>query len=255
MFNCLQYILLDNLKNRFVIGYLTLLLAASTGLLFLSQDADKGILGISNIVLLMVPLVSSIYSGISLYNSADFTRLLLTQPLTRMQIFFANFLAVGLTMVTVFVIGIGIPMIVFSSGEKVFTILITGIALSMIFPALSTLVCLSVTDKVRGIGAVLFLWLYFAVVYDGILLFFIRMMSDYPIERYALLLTLLNPVDLCRILIMFSMDISALMGLTGVVLQEFMGTGLGKTVIYLTLFLWLFLPTLFAARLFFKKDF
>lgn len=253
--NCIKYILLDNLRNRFIIGYFFILLAASFGLLFLSNDADKGVLGISNIVLLMIPLISSIYTSISVYNSSDFTRLLLTQPISRLQIYFAYLISVVMALVIVFIVGIGIPLMLYSGGEKIMTVMFSGVMLSIIFPAISFLISLSIQDKVRGIGTVLFLWLYFVVVYDGIMLLFVRAMSDYPIEQYTMILTLLNPIDLCRILIMFSMDISVLMGLTGAVLQDFIGTSIGKWIIYTTLVIWAAIPILWAARIFNRKDF
>ncbi len=255
MFNCIKYILLDNLRNRFIIGYFFLLAAMSFGLFVLSNDADKGVLGISNIVLLMVPLVCSIYTSIHIYNASDFTRLLLTQPISRSQIYFAYLISVTFTLLIVFILGIGIPMVIYSGGEKVLAVIGSGVFLTLIFTAISFLISLRITDKVKGIGMILFLWLYFVVVYDGIMLVFVRSMSDYPIERYTMLLSLFNPIDLCRILIMFSMDISVLMGLTGAVIQDFMGTALGKWIIYGTLLLWSVLPAWWAFRIFNRKDF
>lgn len=255
MINAFKYILLDNLRNRFIIGYLILMIFASLGLLYLSNDVDKGVLGISNIILLVVPLVTSIYTCISVYNAADFTRLLLTQPISRSQISMAYLMSLILSQVIVFVIGTGVPLIVFSGGEKVAILMLSGTMLTIIFTALSFMLSLQINDKVKGMGTVLFLWLYFSLIYDGILLLFVRAMVDYPIEQYSLFFTILNPVDLCRILIMFSMDISVLMGLTGAVLQEYMGTTIGLMLIIVSLILWAFVPAYFAIRIFNRKDF
>lgn len=255
MLNIIRYILMDNLKNRFVIGYFIFLWAASFGLFILSNDADKGVLGMSNIVLLLVPLVCSIYTSISVYNAADFTRLLLTQPVSRIQIYLGYFISISLAMIAVFIIGVGVPLITYSGGDKVFSILSSGVILSIVFTAIAFLSSLWIQDKVKGVGFILFLWLYFAVMYDGLMLLFVKAMSDYPIEQYSIILALLNPIDLCRILIMFSLDISVLMGLTGAVIQDFMGTGAGKWIIYLTLFLWAVVPVLWAAWIFRRKDF
>jgi Cu-processing system permease protein len=80
-------------------------------------------------------------------------------------------------------------------------------------------------------------------------------MSEYPVEQYSMVLALLNPVDMCRILVMFSFDISALMGLTGTVLQNWLGTAGGQAVIYASLMLWILVPFLIARRIFLTKDF
>jgi Cu-processing system permease protein len=144
---------------------------------------------------------------------------------------------------------------IYSGGEKVLMLMISGIMLTIIFTSIAFLVSLSISDKVKGMGTVLFLWLYFTLIYDGIMLLFVRAMTDYPVEQYTLLLTMLNPVDMCRILIMFSMDISVLMGLTGAVLQEYIGTFTGKMLIYGTLLLWAVIPVLWSSRIFNRKDF
>jgi Cu-processing system permease protein len=143
----------------------------------------------------------------------------------------------------------------FSGGEKIFVFLFTGLMLSLIFCNLSAAVVYKVSDKVKGIGTVLFIWLYFSIIYDGLMLLFVQAMSDYPIEEYAMSLCLLNPIDMCRILIMFNMDISVLMGLTGAVIQQFLGSSIGKIILTIGLSIWAIVPYYIAQSFFSKKDF
>jgi hypothetical protein len=51
------------------------------------------------------------------------------------------------------------------------------------------------------------------------------------------------------------MDISALMGLTGAIMEKFIGSGLGSLLIYTTLLIWAIAPLLFAAKMFNRKDY
>jgi Cu-processing system permease protein len=56
--------------------------------------------------------------------------------------------------------------------------------------------------------------LAFAVLYDGLVLLVVLAFGDYPLESPLLVLTLLNPVDLGRVLLLLQFDIAALMGYT-----------------------------------------
>lgn len=255
MIKVVKYILSSILTSRFINGYLVFLFLLSFGLFGFTNDTEKGMLGISNIILLLVPLVCIIFTSINLYNSTDFLRLLLIQPVSRSAVFISYYIAVACSLLYAFIIGVGIPIIFFSGGEKVFVILSTGILLTLVFTSLAFLLGFYITDKVKGIGLSLFSWLYFIVIYDGIMLLIVQAMSDYPVEQYSIALALLNPVDMCRILIMFCFDVSALMGLTGVVLQTYLGTVGGQLIIYGSLLLWIIIPLLLARRTFIRKDF
>jgi Cu-processing system permease protein len=50
------------------------------------------------------------------------------------------------------------------------------------------------------------------------------------------------------------MDISALMGYTGAIFREFLGTGWGIGFALVVLGLWVFIPIRLAVRVFRKKD-
>jgi Cu-processing system permease protein len=227
----------------------------SFGLFNFTGDSTKGILGVSNLILLIIPMVSIIFTGISIYNATDFMRLLLTQPVGRTSIFLSHFIGICMALLYAFVIGVGIPVLFYCNRDIAMVIMLSGIILTIIFTSLSFYISLLIDEKVKGIGTLLLTWLYFAVIYDGLVLLIIKSMSDYPVEQYSMILALLNPIDMCRILIMFSIDISALMGLTGAVLQEYLGTATGKLAIYASLLLWVLIPLLQATFLFRKKDF
>jgi len=69
-----------------------------------------------------------------------------------------------------------------------------------------------------------------------------------------IVLTALNPIDLARILILLQLDISALMGYTGALYQQFFGSGSGIVFSIAMQLLWIIIPLLFALRIFKKKD-
>ncbi|MDZ4666718.1 MAG: ABC transporter permease subunit [bacterium] len=250
-----KYLLVSILKSRFMLGYSLLLFAICTGLFLMSNDQDKAIIGIHNILLIMIPLVVMIYSVSEIYHATDFIRLLLTQPIKRKAIFFSQYLSNVLALLIVQLTAIGLSIALFSDGSYLLPILLNCTFLTVIFSSISSLIAYKINEKVKGIGVTIFLGIYFLAIYDGLILFLIQGMSDYPIEKYGILLSLFNPIDLCRILFIFKMDVSALMGLTGAIMQKFLGSALGSAIIYLTLLLWAIIPLAITTKLFIKKDY
>ncbi len=250
-----KYLLISILKSRFMLGYGLLLFIISTGLFLMSNDQDKAIIGIHNILLIMIPLVVMIYSVSQIYQATDFVRLLLTQPIKRQTIFYSQYLSNVIALLLVHLVSIGLSLILFSDGSFLIPILANCFFLTLIFSSISSLIAYAINEKVKGIGVTIFLGIYFLAIYDGLILFIIQGMSDYPIEKYGILLSLFNPIDLCRILFIFKMDVSALMGLTGAIMQQFLGSALGSAIIYLTLTIWAILPLYIAKKLFIKKDY
>lgn len=94
-----------------------------------------------------------------------------------------------------------------------------------------------------------------AVIYDGLFLMSLIMFESYPLDKFSIGVTLFNPIDLSRILILLKLDISALLGYTGAVFQKFFGTNLGVILSCIALSIWVFLPTFNIYRKSKKKDF
>lgn len=94
-----------------------------------------------------------------------------------------------------------------------------------------------------------------AVIYDGIFLMSLVYFEEYPLDKFSLVATMLNPVDLSRVLILLKLDISALLGYTGAVFQKFFGTSFGFILSSLMLTLWVIVPTYFIQRMAKRKDF
>ena len=98
------------------------------------------------------------------------------------------------------------------------------------------------------------LWLFFALLFDGLILFLLFQFADYPIEKMMVGITALNPIDLARILILLHLDVSAMMGYTGAIFKDFFGTTLGIAVAFSILFLWIAIPFWISLSKFKRKD-
>jgi Cu-processing system permease protein len=129
-----------------------------------------------------------------------------------------------------------------------------GIILTIVFISIATLAAVLARDKARGIGVSILLWLYFALIFDGLVLFLLFQFQDYPMEKPMVVLSGLNPIDLGRILILLNMNISAMMGFTGAVFRDYFGTDAGAIIASLVLCLWMVTPIWLSTRRFSRKD-
>ena len=254
MFRIIKYVLYDILHNRIVIGYTLFLLAVSLGLFSLSSDPTKGLVSLLNIALIVTPLVSIVFATIHFYNSYEFIELLAAQPIRRSVIVWSEFLGLALALTLAVLIGMGIPVAVYAPDSTGLYLIVTACGLSVVFVSIALLASVATRDKAKGIGVALLLWFYFALLYDALVLFLMFAFADYPLEKAMLAFIALNPIDLGRIVVLLQMDIAALMGYTGALFQEFLGTGWGITFATTVLLLWAIVPMLLTVRIFRRKD-
>ena len=161
---------------------------------------------------------------------------------------------------TGFAVGMLIPFLLHggfatSGAGSAFMVLGVGILLTLIFVSLAFLIALHAEDRIKGLGICLAVWLFFTVIFDGLVLLAIQLFSEYPIEQPIIAMSMLNPVDLGRIFLLLNFEISALMGFTGAVFQSFFGSLWGMLLTVVALTLWLVVPLLLGLRAFERKNF
>lgn len=249
-----KYIMTDILRSRIVIIYTIVLFITTLSLFGLEDNVNKGMLSLLNIVLILVPLFSIIFSTIYIYNSAEFIELLVSQPLQRNAIWLSFLFGLVFSLSIAFLIGVGLPLLLFQLNYISLLITIVGNILSIIFVAIALLVAVKIRDKSKGIGMVIFLWMYFSLLFDGFVLFLLFQFSDYPLEKSMIMVSALNPIDLGRILILLQLDVSAMMGYTGAIFKDFFGTIYGLTTSFIVLLLWIVIPSYLSTRNFKQKD-
>jgi Cu-processing system permease protein len=237
-----------------VLAYTAFLLVVSVSLFQMEENSSKAVLSLLNIVLIVVPLVSLVFSTIHWYNSYEFIELMLTQPISRTKVLWSEYTGISSSLVTAFLIGVGVPVIIYNFNSTGLALILVGSLLTFVFTSTAFFASVKSKDKARGIGAALLLWFYFALIYDGLVLTVLFAFSDYPMEKITLLLSSLNPIDLGRIYLMLQMDVSALMGYTGATYKEFFGSSLGLLYTLGIMLMWIIVPVLLALRSFKKKD-
>ncbi|MGQ0649374.1 MAG: ABC transporter permease [Gemmatimonadaceae bacterium] len=256
----LRFVLLDVVRNRWVVGYGVFFLVATDLLLRLAGTGPRAMVSLLNLVLILVPLVTIVFGTIYWHGAREFNELLLTQPVDRPSLFHGLFAGLVLPLSTAFVVGVGAPLLLHraigpeSVGAFVL-LLVAGTALTGVFGALAILVSGLVDDRLRGLGVSLGVWLLTAVAYDGLVLWVAVAFRDAALERPLLALTFANPIDLARVMLLLQLDAAALMGATGAVFQRTMSGALGTSAALLGLAVWTLIPGLLALRAFSRRDF
>lgn len=217
-------------------------------------DSSKVVLSLLNIVLMVVPLISVVFTTIHFFNSYEFIELMLAQPVNRKVVFLGEYLSVAVSLCAAYLVGIGVPALMFGADSSVVTLLFTGVILTLVFVSLAFLSSVLTRDKAKAIGIALLFWFYFSLLYDGLLLWVVYTFNDYPLEKVTLTLISFNPVDLARIIMLLQLDISALMGYTGAFYKEFFGSSMGTLFSISILMVWVVMPLWIALRIFSKKD-
>ncbi len=259
-FKITRYQLRDVLRSRWILLYGIFFLLLTDMLFRFGGSGERVILSLLNVVLIGIPLVSVVLGAMYMYASREFTELLLAHPVRRRSLFVGLFAGLSLPMSVAFALGTALPYIAHggtaAGGWGPLLLLVgTGVVLTLVFAALAFLVAVGTEDRIRGLGICLGLWIAFAVVYDALILMSIYLLGDFPLERPVIALSLLNPVDLARILLLLEFDVSALMGFTGALFRDFFGSGGGRLAAGAALLGWLALPFALGMRSFGRKNF
>ncbi len=249
-----KFVMLDIIRNKIVIAYTLLLAVLSWGVFSLEDNSSKGILTLLNLILLNVPLVSIIFSTIYIYNSSEFIELLLSQPIRRSKIWLSIFAGLQISLIASFLIGAGIPILIYADPGYSYIMVLVGVIITAVFISIAFFGAIKTRDKAKGIGAAIMLWLFFALLFDGLVLFLLFQFADYPIEEAMMIISAFSPIDLARIMVLLQLDISAMMGYTGAVFRAFFGTGSGIVITFGILMLWVLIPFLLSLRKFKTKD-
>ncbi len=259
MWKILKYSFADLVRSRWSYVYLAFYLILGFSLLFLNNDLSKTVITLMNIVVVLTPMIGTIFGIMYFYSAREFTELLLAQPIKRRNIFLGQYLGIALSLSLSLVLGLGIPFLIYgiAQSSEIWDfgfLLLVGTFLTFIFTALSVNISLRNENKVKGFGYAILLWLVLAVIYDGIFLISLVLFDDYPLDRFTLAATMFNPIDLSRILVLLKLDISALLGYTGALFQNFF-QGSGVFISLGMLVLWTVVPVKLLLRKAIRKDF
>jgi len=255
----LKHEIINLRRNRWVVGYALLLLLLTDAVLRFGGGGSRAVISLLNVVLIFVPLVSLIFGMMYLYAAREFIELLLAQPIRRGALFLGLYSGLALPLGLGFLLGVGLPFAWgggdAAAGGPLTILLLTGVLLTLSFTALAFLISLLCEDRAKGLGLAILLWLTATALYDAFLVLVVTAFADYRLERPLIGLTLLNPIDLGRVLLLLRLDTAALMGYTGAIFERFFGTAAGLALAGGALVGWTLVPFGLAFARFRVKDF
>ena len=254
----MKYGIIDLIRNRWILLYITFFFLMTDLMIRFVGEPARVIINLTEIVLILVPLITLLFGIIYLYGSREFINMLLAQPIGRTQLYTGIYAGISGSLAMSFLVGTALPFIIHGIAggiSALFYLLLVGGILTLIFSGIAFLITIIFEDRVKAFGFAIALWLLVCLFYDGLILMIIYTYSDYPLESLIIALNFLNPVDLSRLILLLQFDISAMMGYSGAVFKQFFGTQLSFLLTVFSLAAWTFIPFYFGRRRFSRKDF
>lgn len=250
----------DLARSRWLLAYTAGFWLMTEALFLFGGAGPQVVLSLLNAMLLLVPLVALVFGTAHVQASREFTELLLAQPLARRSVFLGLYLGMALPLGAAFLVGIGVPLLVHGAATEapvraLAFLAAGGVLLTLVFAALAMAIAHGVDDRLRAMVRALGAWFLFTVAWDGAVLAVVSAFGDWPLERPLLVAMLANPVDLARLLVLSSLDATALLGYTGALFRRVFGTEVGPIIAAAALAAWAVAPVLVARRRFIRRDF
>ena len=189
------------------------------------KSIELTIASLVSLVIYLVPLIALIlgYDAIVGERERGSLDLLLSLPITRLELLLGKYLGLAAALAFSTVAGFGLVGVVLSYGIGLTGFLdYTGFILSTLlmglaFLSLALLISVLASSKVVASGAAIALWFFYVLVYDLILLGILVITEGQYLSDLFPVLLLLNPADIFRILNIFSLEeVKSLYGLATV---------------------------------------
>lgn len=230
--------LVVNIRNRW-----TLIFAALFGLLTLAISyfglATAGAIGFQgfartsasllNLVLYIVPLVALTMGTLSFTSEKGASELLFSQPVTRAEILLGKLAGLFASIATATVAGFGLAGVVIAvkagtTGAARYPVFVgLSLLLALVFLTLAALVSAWCHRKSKAFGAALFLWFFFVLFYDLIVIGGTFLMKERAANQFIFVSLFGNPVDMTRVAGLMALDGKEIFGAAGAALTRSLG--------------------------------
>jgi Cu-processing system permease protein len=224
----------DRIRNRWILAVAVLFTAFALVIAYLGaaqqgsvgfRGIDVTIAGLVSLVIYLVPLIALIlgYDAIVGERDKGSLELLLTMPITRLELLIGKFFGLAMALACSTLAGFGLAGVLLSYQIGLGALLhyavfmVSALLLGLAFLSLAMLVSVLAGNRMRASGFAIGLWFFYVLVYDLLLLgFLVATEGKYDIRFFPVLL-MLNPADIFRILNVFWLeDVRQLYGLAAV---------------------------------------
>jgi Cu-processing system permease protein len=225
----------DRIRNRWVlvVALVFTVFALVIAYFGAAQQGTVGLRGIEvtiaslvSLVIYLVPLIALIlgYDAIVGERERGSLELLLSLPITRLELLLGKFLGLALALAVSTIAGFGLAgaLVSYQSGAAALYqyagFVLSAVLLGLAFLSLAVMISAVARDRVRASGLAIGLWFFFVLVYDLLLLGLLVATEGKVSLAFFPALLLVSPADIFRILNMFGFeDVRSLYGLATVV--------------------------------------
>lgn len=224
----------DRIRNRWVLAVAAVFAVFALAIAYLgtAQQGAIGFRGIDvtiaslvSLVIYLVPLIALIlgYDAIVGERDKGSLELLLSMPITRLELILGKFCGLALALAFSTLAGFGLAGVILSHQIGLTALyqyagfLLSALLLGWAFLSMAVMVSVMARDRIRASGMAIALWFFYVLVYDLLLLgLLVATDGRFKVDVLAILL-MLNPADIFRILNIFGLeDVRRLYGLATV---------------------------------------
>jgi Cu-processing system permease protein len=214
-----------------------------------------------NLVLYIVPLVALTMGTLSFTNEKTCGELLFAQPVTRFEILSGKLFGLFASITLAMLLGFGLAGFVIASKSgnegllRYPALVLFSLLLALIFLALSALASTICKRKVRTFGISLFLWFFFVIFYDLLVIGGSFLLREHNANLMLFYSLFGNPVDMVRVATLILLDGKDVFGAAGAALLRFFGEGFGSIfALCAGLLFWIVTPLTIASKILKTQD-
>lgn len=250
----------DRIRNRWVLAVALVFAVFSLAIAYFgaAQQGAVGFRGIEvtiaslvSLVIYLVPLIALIlgFDAIVGERERGSLDLLMSMPLTRLELIFGKFFGLFLALSCSTIIGFGLAGVLLATQVPLTALyhyigfVFSAVLLGAAFLSLAVMVSVFAPDRGRASSAAIGLWFFFVLVFDLLLLGALVLGGGQWGSDLFPYLLLLNPADVFRIVNIFGVeDVRTMYGLTTVFPEKLANSGVLGGVMAL----WIVMPLMIA---------
>jgi len=252
------------LRSRWLVSFAIVFGALAMGLALFGarveglaeiQSFSRTAISILNFVLYVVPLAALLMGTLSFSIENGGAELLFSQPLPRRWILTGKLLGMWASLSGATLIGFGASGI-FIAGQvgwdgvgRYTLVVMLCVVMIFIFWAIAGAIAFFLRDRMKSVAAALFVWFFFVVFYDLLIMGGATLLHGTTANRFIFLSLFGNPVDLVRVAGLIALGGKHVFGISGAMLLRFLGGSTASVgLLIAALMLWIVLPYTLAAR-------
>lgn len=258
----------DGLRNRWFISITLIFAVLSVGLSYYGAAASgqsgsvslsSTIASLSSLAVFLIPLIALLLSYDSFVGEQESGTLLLllTYPLSKVQLLIGKFLGQGGIITLATVLGFGSAALLLGMQTDFASVLppfglfiLTATLLGLAFISIAYVISLAVNEKSKAAGISLLVWFFFVLVFDLALLALLVGTESGLSQDMLVNTMMLNPADIFRLINLAALDTADVNGVLSVAINSSQSV----TSLLLLMLTWIVTPLVIASFVFkFKK--